>query len=161
MFYLDDKLRSYVSNSVTSAKSLDSVAGTVFYEIITNLIIHGRLRNTKRLSPHIKYRKCCERFPRDLLNLNQSDRDDYRPHHRLSYEDGGYEATMILHDNKTVTADNGWALPHNHLLCKIFNAHINVEYWNDVKSIKYIREYVNKKKWQSCHHYWEECPCWC
>ena len=40
--------------------------------------------------------------------------------------------------------DNTWVVPYCPILSKIFNAHINVEYCNTVKSIKYICKYVNK-----------------
>lgn len=48
---------------------------------------------------------------------------------------------MEVNGNKI---DNSWVVPYNPLLLKIFNAHINVEYCNSVKSIKYICKYVHK-----------------
>jgi len=43
-----------------------------------------------------------------------------------------------------IEIDNRWVVPHSPLLPKIFKAHINAEYCNSVKSIKYICKYVNK-----------------
>ncbi|GBN94556.1 hypothetical protein AVEN_215082-1, partial [Araneus ventricosus] len=43
-----------------------------------------------------------------------------------------------------VSVDNTWIVPYCPLLTKIFNAHINVEYCNSVKPIKYVCKYVNK-----------------
>ena len=40
--------------------------------------------------------------------------------------------------------DNRWIVPYCPLLAKTFNAHINVEFCNSVKSIKYVCKYVNK-----------------
>jgi hypothetical protein len=41
--------------------------------------------------------------------------------------------------------DNRWVVPYNPVLSRTFNAHINIEYCNSVKSIKYICKYVNRK----------------
>jgi len=54
-------------------------------------------------------------------------------------EDGGFTMTVRGH-----RVDNGWIVPYNPLLLKTFNAHINVEFCQSVKSIKYICKYVNK-----------------
>jgi len=43
-----------------------------------------------------------------------------------------------------IEIDNKWIVPYCPLLSRIFRAHINVEYCNSVKSIKYICKYVNK-----------------
>ena len=43
-----------------------------------------------------------------------------------------------------VKIGNKWVVPYCPLLSRIFQAHINVEYCNSVKSIKYICKYVNK-----------------
>ncbi|XP_049302040.1 uncharacterized protein LOC125775446 [Bactrocera dorsalis] len=43
-----------------------------------------------------------------------------------------------------ITVDNGWVVPYSPILPKAFKAHINVEYCNSVKSIKYICKFVNK-----------------
>ena len=44
----------------------------------------------------------------------------------------------------TLEVDNQWVVPYSPLLSKTFNAHINVEYCNSVKVIKYKFKYVNK-----------------
>ena len=43
-----------------------------------------------------------------------------------------------------LTIDNRWIVPYCSLLSKMFIAHINIEYCNSVKAIKYICKYVNK-----------------
>lgn len=61
--------------------------------------------------------------------------------------DGGecYEMNMKVRGKwERITVDNSWVVPYNPLLCRMFDSHINVEYCNSVKSIKYILKYVNK-----------------
>ena len=39
---------------------------------------------------------------------------------------------------------NTWIMLHCPLLLKLFNTHVNAEFWNSVKSIKFICKYINK-----------------
>ena len=48
----------------------------------------------------------------------------------------------IRRDN--VNLDNKWVVPHNILLLKKYQAHINVEFVNKSKLLKYLCKYVNK-----------------
>ncbi|GFW35042.1 ATP-dependent DNA helicase [Trichonephila clavipes] len=58
-------------------------------------------------------------------------------------EDGGKSVVLKVR-NIDIEVDNRWIVPYSPLLSKTFKAHINVEYCNSVKSIKYICKYVNK-----------------
>ena len=48
----------------------------------------------------------------------------------------------IRRDNHNL--DNKWVVPHNIQLLKKYQAHINVEYVNKSKLLKYLCKYVNK-----------------
>ncbi|GBN29710.1 hypothetical protein AVEN_51382-1 [Araneus ventricosus] len=67
-------------------------------------------------------------------------RTEYR---RRSSQDGGF-TTNITFRGLEVSVDNTWIVPYCPLLRNIFNAHINIECCNSVKSIKYVCKYVNK-----------------
>ncbi|GFV64343.1 ATP-dependent DNA helicase [Trichonephila clavipes] len=69
----------------------------------------------------------------------QTGEDGYPQFRRRSPEDAGI-VTQIKGNN----VDNRWVVPYNPVLSRTFNAHINVEFCNSVKSIKYICKYVNK-----------------
>lgn len=58
---------------------------------------------------------------------------------------GGKLATIQMW-NCGIGVDNRWDFPYSHLLSKIYRAHIKVEYDNSIKSIMYIRKYVNKSR---------------
>ncbi|XP_036341751.1 uncharacterized protein LOC118751090, partial [Rhagoletis pomonella] len=62
---------------------------------------------------------------------------------RRNPTNGGYTTTIKMR-SVDIDIDNRWIVPYSPLLSKMFNAHINVEYCNSVKSTKYICKYVNK-----------------
>ncbi|GBM59735.1 hypothetical protein AVEN_40656-1 [Araneus ventricosus] len=67
----------------------------------------------------------------------------------VTSEQGGHTTVINLSiDNKyhEVEIDNRWVVPDSPILSKVFQAHINVEYRNFVKSIKYICKYINKSR---------------
>lgn len=91
----------------------------------------------------MKDNKCTKRYPRDLIRDTQTGEDGYPRYRRRSPEDGGFSAVLKRY-NQDIEIDNRWIVPYCPLLSKMFKAHINVEYCNSVKSIKYICKYVNK-----------------
>ncbi|GFX07198.1 uncharacterized protein TNCV_2424031 [Trichonephila clavipes] len=81
-----------------------------------------------------------KKYPRCFQKETQTGEDGYPQYRRRSPEDGGI-VTKIKGNN----VDNRWVVPYNPVLSCTFNAHINVEFCNSVKSIKYICKYVNKR----------------
>lgn len=84
-----------------------------------------------------------KKYPRQLLRETVTGIDGYPLYRRRSSEDGG-QSLIIKIRNNDIDVDNRWIVPYNPLLSKTFKAHINVEYCNSVKSVKYICKYVNK-----------------
>lgn len=87
-----------------------------------------------------------ENVQRDIhafLLETQTGQDGYPTYRRKRPEDGGHVAVVKVKQTE-VEIDNRWVVPYTPLLSKMFQAHINVEYCNSVKSIKYICKYVNK-----------------
>ncbi|GFX71444.1 ATP-dependent DNA helicase [Trichonephila clavipes] len=87
--------------------------------------------------------KCTKQYPRDLLAETITGNDGYPLYRRRSTEDDGKSIELKVLNN-TIDVDNRWVVPYSPLLLKTYNAHINVEYCNSVKAIKYICKYVNK-----------------
>ncbi|GFV78837.1 ATP-dependent DNA helicase [Trichonephila clavipes] len=85
------------------------------------------------------YGNCTKNIQGASRKKNQTGEDGYPQYRRRSPEDGGI-VTQIKGNN----VDNRWVVPYNPVLSRKFNAHINVEFCNSVKSIKYIYKYVNK-----------------
>ncbi|XP_059169815.1 uncharacterized protein LOC131951424 [Physella acuta] len=106
-------------------------------------MIHGPCGAINNTSPCMKDGKCTKRYPRDLHAETITGNDGYPKYRRRATDNGGNVIVLKLH-NKDIDIDNRWIVPYSPLLSKTFKAHINVEYCNSVKSIKYICKYVNK-----------------
>ncbi|XP_023223323.1 uncharacterized protein LOC111624650 [Centruroides sculpturatus] len=102
-------------------------------------MIHGPFGNLNNRSPCMKEGSCTKKLPRPLLQETQTGEDGYPKYRRIAPGDGGFTVEI-----NSVTLDNYWVVPYNPVLSRTFGAHINMEYCNSVKSIKYICKYVNK-----------------
>ncbi|GFW93647.1 uncharacterized protein TNCV_4541761 [Trichonephila clavipes] len=108
-------------------------------------MIHGPLCNRNRKAPCIVDGKCSKRFPRQMLQETQTGDDGYLLYRLRKPDDGGHVVPgRATESGMLEDVDNSWVVPYSPLLCRIFKAHINVEYCNSVKSIKYICKYVTK-----------------
>uniref|UniRef100_A0A0L8FX41 ATP-dependent DNA helicase n=1 Tax=Octopus bimaculoides TaxID=37653 RepID=A0A0L8FX41_OCTBM len=90
-------------------------------------------------SPYLKDSVCSKKFPKKFLQQTQTGADGYPSYRRRKPQDGSVTATIGQHE-----VDNRWIIPYCPLMSKIFNAHINIEFCNSVKSIKYVCKCVNK-----------------
>ncbi|GFX67501.1 uncharacterized protein LOC104236095 [Trichonephila clavipes] len=106
-------------------------------------MIHGPCGAFNNNSSCMSDRKCTKRYPRKLVSDTITGNDGYPLYRRRSVEDGGKFVVLKVR-NIDIEVDNRWIVPYSPLLSKTFKAHINVEYCNSVKSIKYICKYVNK-----------------
>ena len=79
-----------------------------------------------------------------LLKDTQIGQNSNPLYRRRKTSDGGYTAKLKVRNNSEVDIDNRWIVPHCPLLSKTSNAHINVEFCNSIRSIKYVCKYVNK-----------------
>ena len=110
-------------------------------------MIHGPCGAINRDAPCMENKKCTKRYPRQLLRDTETGDDGYPLYRRRSPEDGGIKTELPVRINNSIQKieiDNKWVVPYCPLLSRIFQAHINVEYCNSVKPIKYICKYVNK-----------------
>ena len=110
---------------------------------VTTQKIHGPCGIINNNSPRMKDNRCTKKFPKDFLKFTQAGEDGYPKCRRRRLEYGEEEFT-IKRNNMQVFIDNRWVVPYCPLLSKIFKAHINVEFCNSVKSIKYIYKYIYK-----------------
>ena len=144
LLWLQDKLRPEDIDAVITAEFPDPNEDPLLFETIKKHMVHGPCGSLNRNSKCMDGGKCTKRYPRKLLQETQTGEDGYPQYRRRSPDDGGVTAKLRQSSGCELEIDNSWVVPHNRLLCKLFGAHINVEYCNSVKAIKYICKYVNK-----------------
>ena len=147
LIWLKDKITSDQIDSVISAELPHPQQDPCLFDIIIKNMVHGPCGNVNPKSSCMKDGKCTKRYPRQLLDDIQTGEDGYPLHRRRAPENGGVKTKIkikIGNSYREVEIDNRWVVPYCPLLSRIFQAHINGEYCNSVKSIKYICKYVNK-----------------
>ena len=143
LIWLIEKVTPDLIDQVISAEIPDVDIDPDLFEIITKNMIHGPCGLLNNNSPCMSDGKCTKRYPRHFLAETITGNDGYPLYRRRSTEDGGKSITLKVRNNDA-EVDNRWVVPYSPLLSKTYKAHINVEYCNSVKSIKYICKYVNK-----------------
>ncbi|GBP95049.1 hypothetical protein EVAR_71362_1 [Eumeta japonica] len=113
------------------------------YNIVVKNMIHGPCGPLNLNAPCMSDGKCTK-ISKTILGRYKTEDDGYPKYRRRSPKNGGFTAKIRLQGRDELEIDNQWVVPYNPLLSKMFQAHINVEYCNSVKSIKYICKYVNK-----------------
>ncbi|GFY04397.1 ATP-dependent DNA helicase [Trichonephila clavipes] len=139
ILWLKDKIRPESIDKVICAELPDSKLDPSLYEIIRTTMIHGPCGHINKNSPRMLNGNCTKKYPRCFQKETQTGEDGYSQYRRRSPDDGGI-VTQIKGNN----VDNRWVVPYNPVLSRTFNAHINVEFCNSVKSVKYTCKYVNK-----------------
>lgn len=143
LLWLEQQVNPNKIDTFISAELPDPREDSILFAIVSSNMIHGPCGAFNPQSPCMKDGKCTKRFPKRFLNNTQTGDDGYPSYRRRSPVDGGIAFEKLIKKNKT-TIDNRWVVPYCPLLCRTFKAHINVEFCNSVKSIKYICKYINK-----------------
>ncbi|XP_073821586.1 uncharacterized protein [Musca autumnalis] len=138
-----NKIRQDEIDAIISAEIPDQATDPELFEVVTKNMIHGPCGQLNINSPCMVDGKCSKRYPRDLIAETITGNDGYPLYRRRSTDDNGKSTTVHI-QNQEVEVDNRWIVPYSPLLSKTFKAHINVEFCNSVKSIKYICKYINK-----------------
>ncbi|XP_054746013.1 uncharacterized protein LOC129250420 [Anastrepha obliqua] len=106
-------------------------------------MIHGPCGNLNTAAPCMIDGKCSKSYPRNLTAETITGNDGYPLYRRRSKDDNGFTTKLRLRGEE-IEIDNRWIVPYSPILSKTYKAHINVEYCNSVKSIKYICKNIHK-----------------
>ncbi|XP_047258266.1 uncharacterized protein LOC124890476, partial [Capsicum annuum] len=99
-------------------------------------MIHGPCGTARKSSRCMQNGKCTKHFSKKFVDSTTVD-------------DGGYPIYRRKDNGKStkragIDLDNRYVVPHNRFLLLKYGAHINVEWCNQSRSIKYLFKYVNK-----------------
>ena len=119
-----------------SAQIPDEDEEPELYEIVSRCMIHGPCGHLNNSSPCMVEGKCSKDFPKRFNTETVMNRNGYPEYYR---PDNG---RTVRKGN--VELDNRSVVPYNPLLCKKYNAHINLEACVSIKSVKYLYKYIYK-----------------
>jgi len=106
------------------------------FQIVSTLMIHGPCGPQNTSSPCMNKNKCTKFFPKKFTNETVIDSEGCPIYRR---RDNG-----VFFKKGEAFVDNRYVVPYNMYLLLRYNAHINVEWCNQTRSIKYLFKYVNK-----------------
>ena len=143
LLWLKKRIHLKDIDNVVSAEIPDKDSDPILHQIVEKNMIHGPCGILNRNSPCMKDGRCSKKFPKAFTDETQTAEDGYPKYRRRSPDNGGKTIHLKIGQDM-VEVDNRWVVPFSPFLSKIFKAHINVEFCNSVKSIKYVCKYVNK-----------------
>ena len=139
LLFLEDKDKitkpSHIDRFIT-AEIPDKNEDPELYKIVTDHMIHGPCGPLNPSCPCTVKNKCTKKFPKEFND-------------QTFIDDSGYAIYKRRNDGSTIKKSgtelhNGYVVPYNPGLLRMFQSHINVEWCNQVGSIKYLFKYINK-----------------
>ena len=106
------------------------------YQIVTDHMMHGPCGVDNPSCPCTVDYKCTKDFPKQFNETTVIDDNGYAIYRRRNDGNTIRKGGKDLH--------NGFVVPYNPTLLRRYQSHINVEWCNQVGSIKYLFKYINK-----------------
>ncbi|XP_042065404.1 uncharacterized protein LOC121808911 [Salvia splendens] len=123
-------------DEIISAEIPGPLIDPYYYECVKELMMHGLCGVVRKSSPCMRYGRCTKYYPKKFVSDTVFDDDGYPIYRR---RDNG---RVVLKDG--ISLDNRYVVPHHRFLLVKYVGHINVEWCNKSRSIKYLFKYVHK-----------------
>ena len=115
-----------------SAEIPDKEEDPLLYETVTKKMMHGPCEK----KPCFKDGKCSKNFPKKFMSETKMSFEGYAEYKRRNNNRFVYRSGKKL--------DNRYVVPYNPILCRLFDAHINLEVCVTVRAVKYLYKYIYK-----------------
>ncbi|XP_031124265.1 uncharacterized protein LOC116026979 [Ipomoea triloba] len=123
-------------DKMIAAEIQDKEVDEEYYKCVEEFMVHGSCGNVRKQSPCMVNGRCSKHFPKKFVDSLTFDEDGYPIYRRR--DDGRFVM------KSGIQLDNRFVVPHNRYLLLKYMAHMNVEWCNQSRSIKYLFKYVNK-----------------
>jgi hypothetical protein len=123
-------------DGIVSAELPDVLEDPLAYALVDEFMVHGPCGRMNGKCPCMKDGACSKRFPKSFCEETHVDQSGYPIYRRR--DDG----RTVVKDGHVL--DNRWVVPHNVVLLKRYQAHMNVEWCNKTNLVKYLFKYITK-----------------
>ncbi|XP_038720029.1 uncharacterized protein LOC120012664 [Tripterygium wilfordii] len=121
---------------IISAEIPNKIIYPVAYETVSRFMMHGPCGVDNHRSPCMINGKCSKHYPKEFVPNTVIGENNAPVYRRRD------DKSCIIKNH--VPLDNKHVVPHNVNLIVKYQAHINVEWCNRSRSIKYLFKYINK-----------------
>ncbi|WOH08718.1 hypothetical protein DCAR_0728165 [Daucus carota subsp. sativus] len=116
----------------------DKESDEIGYDAVSRHMIHGPCGAYNIECPCMKDGKCTKYYPKEFTNETTIDSNGYAVYRRRDHKH------TVHFKEKDIEIDNRFVVPYNRGLLVKYQAHINIEWCNQGRLIKYMFKYVNK-----------------
>ncbi|XP_074265614.1 uncharacterized protein LOC141588056 [Silene latifolia] len=123
-------------DKIISAEIPDPNTDPVLHSVVCEYMLHGPCGKAKPSCPCMVGGKFSKYYPKPCTERTTVDGDGYPIYKRSK------KGVTVIKDD--VPLGNDFVIPYNSQLLLKYRAHINVEWCNQSRSIKYLFKYINK-----------------
>ncbi|GKB01262.1 hypothetical protein Tco_0829306 [Tanacetum coccineum] len=135
-YYTNSSHRKTNRDDIISAELPSPTEDPDGYKLVTDYMLHGPCGKDRKYATCTTEGKCSKHYPKQFYAKTVLDEDGYpiyrRRENKVSFKKGKF------------TFDNKHVVPHNRYLLLKYQTHLNVEWCNRSKAIKYLFKYLNK-----------------
>ncbi|XP_071692044.1 uncharacterized protein [Rutidosis leptorrhynchoides] len=139
LIWLKNQYKCHIPSDIDDlipAEILSQTQDPEGYKVVTEYMLHGPCGGKHMDAPCINDGKCSKHFPKPYYAETTIDEEGYPNYWQRN------NGVKVVKGKATF--DNSQVVPYNRYLLLKYNAHINVEWCNRSRAIKYLFKYLNK-----------------